>query len=367
MIQIPNMSINITILDQYIGKSLAYGFLIIITVLVSFFTFLDFVEELKHVGTGLYTTLDAFLTVILMTLGRTLPLAPTAALLGCLYGLGKLRQSSEIIAMTASGLSATHMARSAMKTGILLIIFITLGLQFVTPELARIAWQHRTMAISGSLGLHTNQASGVWFRNQSTFINVKEMTYGNIPTELEIFEFNTQGELIKFTYAEEANLQNNGKWLLKEVTQSVITDGNITSQNYPTLSWGTFLVPKKIMLLTMAPENLSLTDLYNYAKDLKSRGENPDQYVLVFWQKISIPLTAAGMILISIPFLLGSQRSTSVGHNMMIGVVVGVGFYLGAQIISHIGVLLEWNPALTALTPALILITLATGILRKTH
>ena len=147
---------------------------------------------------------------------------------------------------------------------------------------------------------------------------------------------------------------------------TLITDGNITSQNYPTLSWGTFLVPKKIMLLTMAPENLSLTDLYNYAKDLKSRGENPSQYVLVFWQKISIPLTAAGMILISIPFLLGSQRSTSVGHNMMIGVVVGVGFYLGAQITSHIGVLLEWNPALTALTPALILITLATGILRKT-
>ena len=354
-----------TILDRHIGDSLVKGFLMIIMILVSFFTFLDFVEELKDVGTGLYTTADAFLTVMLTMPGRMLPLAPTAALLGCLYGLGNLRHNNEIIAMSASGLSATHVALSAMKTGAIVILVMAMALQFVVPELSRVAWHHRTMAISGSLGLHTEETTGLWFRDTSRFINVREMTYGSVPTDVEIFEFNAKGELQTFTHAREAGLLDDGTWLLKDVIRSVIDEGNILSQTYPTLSWDSFLIPRKVALLTIEPENLSLSDLHHYAQDLRVRGENADRYDLVFWQKLSVPLATGGMILIAIPFLFGSNRSTTVGHKMMVGVVVGMIFYLGNQIVSHIGVLLKWNSALTAVVPAITLIVVALLFLRR--
>ena len=359
------MTFTLTILDRYIGRSFLEGFLMVIIVLVSFFTFLDFVEALRDVGTGAYGTPDALLTVLLTTPGRMLPLAPTAALIGCLFALGKLRHNSEIIAMTAAGVSGTRFACSAMKTGALLILAIATALQFVVPPLEQLAWQHRMMAISGTLGLHSEKAKGVWFRDQSRFIHVQEMNYGKVPTDLEIFEFNVHGELSTFTRAREADLREDGMWTLHHVTQSVITDGHITTQRHSALPWDSFLVPQQLAILTINPEALSLSALFHYARDLQHRGENADRYVLVLWQKLSIPLATAGMVLISIPFLFGSNRATTAGKKMMIGVVVGIAFYLGNKIFAYIGILLEWNPVITALAPVIALIVAAIWLLRR--
>jgi lipopolysaccharide export system permease protein len=56
------------IIDRYIQAQLAKGFLIVLIVLVSMFSFLDFVEELDDTTLGNYHVLDAAVFVI-----RTVP------------------------------------------------------------------------------------------------------------------------------------------------------------------------------------------------------------------------------------------------------------------------------------------------------
>ena len=55
------------ILDRHIRMHLTQGFVLVLLVLVSVFSFLDFVEELDDINLGNYDVIDAIIFVILTT------------------------------------------------------------------------------------------------------------------------------------------------------------------------------------------------------------------------------------------------------------------------------------------------------------
>jgi lipopolysaccharide export system permease protein len=355
----------VRILDQYIGSSFAKGFLLVILLLASIFSFLDLVEELEDVGKGYYRISDALFFVALTVPGRIVSLAPVAALLGCILGLGILDQCNEFVAMRAAGVSPRRIGWSAMKTGFLLMLVVAAGIQFAVPELAQRAWKNRVTAISGTLSLRTDEETGFWFRDGLRFISIQDMVYGRVPTDIDIFEFSDQGRLNVFTHAEEAHHLTNGKWMLLDVTQRIIGEQDVRLQTYPTLQWNAFLTPHRDTVMELEPENLSLTDLYSYTRDLRRRGQNAERYETALWQKLSIPLATGAMILIAIPFLFGGYRTVTTGQKVLLGAGVGIAFYLGGEIINQIGLALNLMPALPAIAPVVLLLAVALYLLRR--
>ena len=82
---------------------------------------------------------------------------------------------------------------------------------------------------------------------------------------------------------------------------------------------------------------------------------------------VSIPLSIIGMILIAAPFVFGSQRSASAGRQLLIGTILGIVFLLSQQITGYLGLLLDLNPAITALGPSLLLLGLGGYLLQRAH
>ena len=62
------------------------------------------------------------------------------------------------------------------------------------------------------------------------------------------------------------------------------------------------------------------------------------------------------MLLVAVPFVLGGhgRAGMGMGQRIVIGVVMGLGFYLFDKMFGHIGLIYELNPALAAFGPALI-------------
>jgi lipopolysaccharide export LptBFGC system permease protein LptF len=73
------------------------------------------------------------------------------------------------------------------------------------------------------------------------------------------------------------------------------------------------------------------------------------------------------MVLLATPISasIASGRDRSFGINIGIGAVVGILFYLGAQIIFALGQLLQLNIPIIAVSPAIIILLCALVLLKR--
>ena len=192
--------------------------------------------------------------------------------------------------------------------------------------------------------------------------------YGSVfkPTiHSEIYEFEDQGGLATFTEAREAEPQSDGAWLLKDVVRKRISGFEIGVERLPTLHWEAFLSPEQGAVIELDAESLSPSDLFQYARDLRSRGQSADRYELTLWRKINVPFATLAMVLIAIPFVFGQHNRGGIGRRVLLGSGLGVLFYLIDQVLAQLGLLAEFNPALTATAPAAMLFLLALLMLRR--
>mgnify|MGYP003346726285 CR=1 FL=1 len=72
-----------------------------------------------------------------------------------------------------------------------------------------------------------------------------------------------------------------------------------------------------------------------------------------------LPLSLVAMIMLATPFVFGSPRMQSNGRLLARGVAIGIVFSLSQQIVSRLGVLLDIHPAVTAVTPPVLVIVAA--------
>ncbi len=72
-----------------------------------------------------------------------------------------------------------------------------------------------------------------------------------------------------------------------------------------------------------------------------------------------MPFTAGAMVLLAIPFVFGTLRSTTVGKRILIGSGIAIAFYFLNQILSHVGLLFELNPIFTTFAPIGIIVAVA--------
>ena len=352
-------------LDRYIRRHLCQGFVIALLVLVSIFSFLDFVEEIDDTVFGNYGVLDALWFILMTVPERALWLVPVSALLGTLIGLGMLDQGSELTVMRSAGLSAGRIRWAVLKAAALLIGIVIVFAQFISPALGERAWRARALAIAGDIVLRKESGTNFWFRDGRRFISIRDMVYGRIPTGIEIYEFDDDGKLIVFTEAREAERRDGGAWLLRDVTEKCFSDRKIARQHRDSLLWREFLSPEYGAVIELDADSLAPSDLYRYARDLRARGQSADRYELSFWRKINVPLALVAMVMVALPFVLGRRERPGAGLRLLIGAGIGVAFYVIDQMIAQIGLLTGINAAITATVPALSLFVVALIIWKR--
>jgi lipopolysaccharide export system permease protein len=113
------------------------------------------------------------------------------------------------------------------------------------------------------------------------------------------------------------------------------------------------------------PQSLSPVDLYFYVRDLHSRREQAPQEELRLWQEIAQPLVTLAMMLVAIPLVLGSNRSSTLSRRVLAGTVAGIGLYFVTQTFGYLGLLLHLPAPLTALALPAAILLFAGRLLRR--
>jgi len=333
-------------------------------ILVALFCFLELVGQLDDIGTGRYQMQDAFAFVALTLPMHILELMPVSALLGSIVALGPLASHNELLAMQACGVPVQRIWCSILGTSILLMLVVAVLAEFVAPPMAQYAWVQRLLALSGPGTMLTEH--GFWATSDGLrFIHVHDILQGEGPIDIDIYEFDRQGRMKIFIHARKAEIRGNRQWLLKDVDQKIIKEAGIITRQLDSLTWNSFLTSKQVSILALPPNTLSPSDLYQYVRILRGKGANAEHYALALWQKLSIPFSTGAMILLSLPFVFGSPRSVNTENRIMLGSITGIAFYFGAQIFGYIGLIFSLSPALTTMTPVVIIVCVALRQLRR--
>lgn len=352
------------VLDLYIGKAVIGGAFLVMCVLLSLFVFIEFISELDVIGRGDYGAWEAFRYVLLSVPRLTYELMPMASLLGSLIGLGALASNNEIVIMRASGISLARITWAALKAGLLLVFFAIWVGEWVVADAEQSATEIRSSALAGNKSVRT--ADGFWTRDATDFINVRNVLPGGRLVGVYIYEFDAAHELRRISTARSATYER-GQWHLEQVRRSEISRDGVTTEVLPSLVWGSQLSPDLLDIIAIKPDSLSVSGLYKYIRYLRLNGLSSGRYEVEFWTKIALPFATCVMVFAALPFVFGPLRSVGVGQRMLIGVLVGIGFYLFNQTVSYVGLVYEFDPLLSAVLPTVLLLAGAVYMMRRIH
>ena len=351
------------ILDLYIGRTIIATTSLVLVTFVGLSGIIKYVEQLRKVGRGTYDLLQA-LYFVLLSIPRDIEMFfPMAALLGALIGLGMLAASSELVVMQAAGFSKLDIGLSVLKTAIPLMIVVTLLGQWGAPQAQKMARDLRTISIAGGNIISTQ--SGVWARDANDFIFIVKIDddklYG-----MNMWRFDENKALKTAIYSTEVDYVGDNVWTMKDVVvTSFENELQITKENLPTYTWKTSLAPDKLAIVTVKPEELSLSGLYDYVSYLKASEQDAARYELALWRKITQPISIAVMMLMALSFIFGPLRSVTMGARILSGVIAGFTFYISSEFFGPVSLVYQIPPAFGAIAPSVVFLGIAVMLLRR--
>lgn len=351
------------VLDRYIGKIIFNTIIITLFMLVSLSGIIKFVDQLRRVGQGAYTTLGAGMFTLLSVPKDIDIFFPMAALLGALLGLGKLAARSELVVMQASGFTRMQIGGSVMKTAIPLVLLTMAIGEWAVPQGDQMAHDFRAQQIYGGSFLSTK--SGLWAKDGNDFIYIERVSGEKELAGVNIYHFNDWRRLETVRYAAAASFEY-GVWKLSQVDTSDLTnEEQVTGTQTLTGEWKTNLTPEKLGVVALDPTSLSIKGLHNYVKYLKQSGQEANHYQLNMWNKIFSPLSLVVMMLMALSFIFGPLRSVPMGIRLVTGISFGFLFYVLDQIFGQLSLVYNMPPVLGALLPSMMFLLISIYMLLK--
>src|SRR6185312_2595044 len=104
-------------------------------------------------------------------------LLPVVVLIGTLYVLAHLASNSEYTVMRASGLSPRRAGLILGKIGLVFVVLTFVVGVWVSPGAKEAAQKIKLRAMSSMIG--QDLESGLWFKDEGSFINVREARQTN--------------------------------------------------------------------------------------------------------------------------------------------------------------------------------------------
>lgn len=350
------------ILDIYIAKTLLTTTVLSLSVLVGLSALIKFIEQMKQVGRGSYDMTVAAIYVLLSLPRELEQFFPMATLIGGLIGMGILASNSELVVMQAAGQSRWNIITSAMKSALLMVLFVMSIGEWVAPLTETKAKEIRTQAISGGSLFASDKIT--WAKDGDNFVSIGEVVDTQTLRRVNVYEFDENLVLKQITSALQANYNENG-WQLEQVKYTFIGNQRIRYEQVDKGVWSSTLTPDKLGVVTIKPEALSIRGLIEYVNYRNNNSLDPSRYELALWRKVLQPLSIGVMLLMALSFIFGPLRNVSMGARVISGVLTGFGFFVSNEIFGAFSLVYQLPPFLGAALPSFVFAAFSIFLLQR--
>lgn len=349
---------------------------------LALFSFFDLIDELQYLGRNsgingvdnIYQIKHALLYVALLIPNHVYELLPISVLIGTIFVMARLAQSSEYTILRTSGLGPWRALKLLLGLGALFVVLSFAIGDYVAPASERAA----QLLKARYLNKITVGQTGAWLKEKqadSNFVvNVKELSPNNEMHGVQIFEFDSKGLIASTTQAPIASFTHDDKWLLQNATRAIFeihTSGiqagtpepqaKVTRTVSEVYEWPTEISAEMVSVSLLKPDRMATLDLFNYIRHLDANGQSAQRYEIEFWKKVFYPLSCLVMVMLALPFAYLHFRSGGIAGYVFAGVMIGISFFLLNNVFGYIGNLRNWQPWLAAATPGLLYMAVSLG------
>ena len=350
------------VLGRYVIRAVLGYTLMVMIVLLALGALFMFIGQQDDIGVGNYTATQALLFVALNLPSYLFQLLPVAALIGSLLGLGNLARGSELIVMRASGVTTARFCVWLGTAGLILGALMFVVGEYVAPPLGDYARQLKVFAKFDEFNLTGNRAT--WVRDGNTILSVSQQSGSARFGGIKVFQVDPSRRLVSVGRAESASVKGNNVWQLeKYVGTSFSGEGfaaTVTRDGQREVK--TSLSPDFLGLAVQEPDAMGLADLRGYIDHLQRNGLQSKSYEAAYWSRLARLVAILLVIMLALPFCVGSMRNSGQGARTVVGVLIGASFVLLSQTLESSGELFDLAPWIVGWLPTALL-AVVTGTL----
>lgn len=351
------------IIDRYLSATIIRMTAIVLLVLLAQSGFVNLVDQLDEIGEGSFSIGDAFFITVLLLPSIVFEIFPISVLLGTMLGLGSLANHSELIAIRSAGVSIWRFARIGLMTGIILAAFATLIGEFVAPPAEQYARSHKAHLKDDKQGV--SDLAGVWLRDGPRILNILQVQDDKHLAGVFTFDFNDNGRLLTIGRARSAVRLGDTTWRLNDYRATRVDGVVARVEEMDEYILETSLAPDVLEVSVVQPESLSVFDLWDYVKYLNSNELDTIKYEMALWSRTANVAAVPFMVLLGLPFVFGPLRKGGNGIRLVVGMVIGILYYLANGALANTSAVYDIPAVVTAWIPvALLALVSGIGILR---
>ncbi len=354
-----------TIIDRYIARTVLLYTALVMGVLMTLGTLFVFIGQQDDIGVGAYAASDAFVYSLLSMPQQFFELLPIGALLGSLLGLGLLARGSEIIVIRASGVSLARMSAAVFSAGLVLIAVGVLVGEYIGPSTQQYARQFKVFSKFADFSVAGSGSA--WVKDGNNIVQLDRQTGDAIFGGVSIFHFSGDKRLASVGRAATATVGVGDRWQLEGYAETEFVDGGTRVSREARRTFETRVSPEFLGLAIVVPNQMRTVQLARYLRHLRENELDTREIEFTFWARIARTLSIAVIVLLALPFCFGSMRSAGSGAKIVIGVLIGIAFYLLQRTLESSALVFNVNPILLAWTPLILLVVATTVALRRTR
>jgi len=336
--------------------------LLVVLVLLALAGLFEFIGQLDATE-GQYGIYQALLFSLLRLPQLAFEILPIAALIGALLGLGSLSNNSELVVMRTAGLSVMTLAGMVAVSGVAIMVVTALIGEFIAPPLDYFARNMRNEARYEQQGRDVGNAA--WVKDGPVILHLEKINTEFEFGALYLFRFNEDNSLASIARAENAGIDDTENWILEDVKETRFDNDSVQVVE-SSLAVESFGMNAEMLGITLVkPVSLSARGLMSYISYLKKNSLNAERYETEFWARMARTVTIIVMPVLALAFVFGSLRSTGSGSRLMVGILIGLAYFLASEMTANSGQVFNLNPALVTWLPSMALLGLTAFALNR--
>lgn len=353
-------------IEAYLTRSVIWAVFAAMLLLTALLGFSELLSQLGRLS-DTYPMSKALLFAVLKMPAYAYDVFPMALLIGVLAGMGQLATQSELTIIRASGWSPSRILLALAKGMLLLWLFMLIVGEGLAPWAEKTAMQLRLA--NGAQHLSLAGDSGFWTKDASRYISAQNVAKEDTLLDVTIYTFDKQAGLKQIWQAERAAYEPTTKlWQLSDVREQTLSNKAVEGvfpfvgldwqeTKYTQLAVQLPFEPAALALMAQDKKNWSWRELRSQISTMEQNGLQTQTLELALWRKLAHPISLLAMLALALTLLLSAGRSASMGGRVLLGIIIGLVFFLVNRVVGDMGALAGFPAIVNAfLLPTLILV-----------
>jgi len=342
-----------SLLSNYLMRTILSSTLLVMLVLLALAGLFEFISQLEAIQ-GDYNVPQALLFSALRLPQLSFEMLPIATLIGTLLGLGSLANNSELVVMRTAGISVARLAGMVAVSGVVLMVITVLVGEYIGPPLDYFA---RTMRDDSRFQQKDRDiGSAAWVKDGPVILHLERISAEFEFGALYMFRFNEDNTLQSIARAENAGIDENDTWVLENFKETLFENDSVQVVESSRETESFDLDSEMLGITLVKPVSLSARGLISYISYLKKNELDAQRYETELWSRIARTVTVILMPVLALAFVFGSLRSSGSGGRLMLGVMIGLAYFLASEMTANSGQVFNLNPAIMTWLPSIALL-----------